>query len=138
MKLKSALAMIGIFMTVFSVCQQTVRAQAYPAKPVRVIIPFPSGGDVEGAARFFSNHLAKVMGQSFVLEPRPGGNKLIGAEAAAKSPADGYTLFFCGPSTFAINPTFYGAKLPYDYARDFTPISVISSTPYIITVSAMT
>jgi tripartite-type tricarboxylate transporter receptor subunit TctC len=136
MKLKSVAAVSNLLIATSMVCAQPVLAQAYPSKPVRVVIPFPSGGDVEGAARFFSNHLANALGQSFVLEPRPGGNTLIGAEAVARSPADGYTLFFCGPSTFTINPTFYGAKLPYDYARDFTPISIISSTPYLTTVAA--
>jgi tripartite-type tricarboxylate transporter receptor subunit TctC len=110
--------------------------QAYPVKPVRVILPFPPGGDVGGATRFATTHLEKALGQPFVIESRPGANTLIGAEAVAKSAPDGYTLFICGPSTFAINPTLYGAQLPYDYARDFTPISIISSTPYFITVPA--
>jgi tripartite-type tricarboxylate transporter receptor subunit TctC len=120
-------------MVLFSAC---AAAQSYPVKPLRVVIPFPAGGDVETAARFFANHVSKSFGQPVVLEPRPGGNTQIGTEAVAKSAADGYTFLFCGPSTFAINPTFYGAKLPYDYARDFTPVSLVSSTPYIITVAA--
>lgn len=113
-----------------------VHAQTYPWKPVRIVIPFPAGGDTEGAARFVANHLSKAMGQPFVIEARPGGNTIIGAEAVATSPGDGHTLFFCGPSTFTINPTFYGAKLPYSYERDFTPVSVISSTPYFIVVAS--
>lgn len=111
-------------------------AQAFPSKPMRVVVPFPPGGEIEVATRLFGNHLAKVMGQPFLIESRPGGNTMIGAEAVAKSPADGHTLLICGPSTFTINPIFYGAKLPYDYARDFTPVTVVSSTPYFITVAA--
>ena len=73
-------------------------APAYPAKPVRVIIPFPTGG-AEQATRILANHLTKALGQPFVIEARPGGNTIIGAEAAAKSAPDGYTLFVRGPST---------------------------------------
>ena len=134
--MKTRLMVSGLLALLSLAPAGAVLAQAYPSKPVRVVIPFPSGGDVETAARFFANSLGKTLGQPFVLEPRPGGNTQIGTEAVAKSAADGYTLLFCGPSTFAINPTFYGAKLPYDYARDFAPIGIVSSTPYIITVAA--
>ncbi len=114
----------------------SVLAQTFPSKPVRVVIPFPPGGEIEVATRLFGTYLAKVMGQPFLIESRPGGNTMIGAEAVAKSPADGHTLLICGPSTFTINPIFYGARLPYDYARDFTPVTVVSSTPYFITVAS--
>ena len=68
-------------------------AQAWPSKPVRVIIPYPPGGGAEAAARFLANHFTQAFGQSFVIDNRPGGNTVIGAEAAAKSAPDGYTLF---------------------------------------------
>ncbi len=134
--MKSIAVSAGLIAALGLVPTGSALAQAYPSKLVRVLIPFPSGGDTEQAARFFANQLSKVMGQPFVLEPRPGGNTIVATEAVAKSAADGYTLLFCGPSTFTINPTFYGAKLPYDYARDFAPVSVVSSTPYFITVAA--
>jgi len=111
-------------------------AQTWPSKPVRVLIPFPPGGDTDGALRIGTNNLAKVFGQTFVVESRPGGNTVIAAEAVAKSAPDGYTLFFCGPTTFTINPSLYAGKLPYDYARDFTPIGTLSTSPYFIVVSS--
>ena len=108
----------------------------WPSKPVRVLIPFPSGGDTEGAMRIGANQLSKVLGQPFVIDPRPGGNTVIAAEAVAKSAPDGHTLFFCGPTTFTINPSLYAGKLPYDYARDFLPIGTLSTSPYFIVVAA--
>jgi tripartite-type tricarboxylate transporter receptor subunit TctC len=111
-------------------------AQPYPAKPVRIIIPFAPGGGAEGAARLVANHLTSALGQSFVVAPRPGGNTLIGAEAAAKSPPDGYTLFITGNSTMAIQPFVFAGKLPYDPLGDFAPISMISRFPFYIFVPA--
>jgi tripartite-type tricarboxylate transporter receptor subunit TctC len=111
-------------------------AQTYPAKPVRVIIPFPTGGGAEQATRIVANHLTKALGQPFVVEARPGGNTIIGAEAVAKSAPDGYTLFVCGPSTMTSNPVLYAGKLPYDPQRDFVPVGMVSKTPYFLVVPA--
>jgi tripartite-type tricarboxylate transporter receptor subunit TctC len=111
-------------------------AQTYPAKPVRVLIPFPTGGGAEQATRIVANHLTKALGQPFVIEARPGGNTIIGAEAAAKSAPDGYTLFVCGPSTMTSNPVLYAGKLPYDPQRDFVPVGMVSKTPYFLVVSS--
>ena len=108
--------------------------QAYPTKPVRIIIPFPTGGGAEQASRILANHLTKTLGQPFVIEARPGGNTIIGAEAAAKSAPDGYTLFVCGPSTMTSNPVLYAGKLPYDPQRDFVPVGMVSKTPYFLVV----
>src|SRR6185369_2635888 len=80
---------------------------AWPNKPVRVIIPYPPGGGAEAAARFLANHFTQAFGQSFVIDNRPGGNTVIGAEAAAKSPADGYTLFVTGGSTMSLQPLVF-------------------------------
>lgn len=111
-------------------------AQSYPSKPVRVIIPFAAGGGAEGAARLVTNHLTQALGQSFVVEPRPGGNTLIGTEAVAKAPADGYTLLITGNSTVAIQPYVFAGKLPYDPLADFAPISMVSRFPFFIFVPA--
>ena len=109
-------------------------APAYPAKPVRVVIPFPTGGGAEQATRILANHLTKSLGQPFVIEARPGGNTIIGAEAVAKSAPDGYTLFVCGPSTMTSNPVLYAGKLPYDPQRDFVAVGMVSRTPYFLVV----
>jgi tripartite-type tricarboxylate transporter receptor subunit TctC len=111
-------------------------AQSYPAKPVRIIIPFPTGGGAEQASRIVANHLTKALGQPFVIESRPGGNTIIGAEAVAKSAPDGYTLFVCGPSTMTSNPVLYAGKLPYDPQRDFVPVGMVSKTPYFLVASS--
>ncbi len=111
-------------------------AQAYPAKPVRVIIPYPTGGGAEGAARLAANHLSKVMGQSFVIDPRPGGNTLIGTEAAAKSAPDGYTLLVTGGSTMSLQPFVFAGKLPFDPLADFAPIGMVSRFPFFLVVPA--
>ncbi|NBX88553.1 MAG: tripartite tricarboxylate transporter substrate binding protein, partial [Betaproteobacteria bacterium] len=80
-------------------------AQApYPSKPVRVVIPFPPGAGAENAARLVANAWSKALGQSFVIDARPGGNTMIGAEAVAKSAPDGYTLFVCAASTMVVTP----------------------------------
>jgi tripartite-type tricarboxylate transporter receptor subunit TctC len=114
----------------------SVSAQAWPAKPVRVIIPYPPGGGAEAAARFLANHFTQAFGQSFLIDNRPGGNTVIGAEAAAKAPADGYTLFFTGGSTMALQPLVFAGKLPFDPLADFAPVSMVSHFPFFLLVPA--
>ena len=109
-------------------------AQAYPAKPVRVIIPYPTGGGAEGAARLAANHLSKAMGQSFVIDPRPGGNTVIGTEAVAKAAPDGYTLLVTGGSTMSLQPFVFAGKLPFDPLADFAPIGMVSRFPFFLVV----
>ena len=109
-------------------------AQAYPAKQVRVIIPYAVGGGADAAARLVADHLGRTLGQAFVIDPRPGGNTVIGAEAAAKAPADGYTLFVTGGSTMSIQPFVFQGKLPYDPLGDFAPVSMISRFPFFLVV----
>lgn len=116
-----------------SACAQ---AQAYPAKPVRVIIPFPPGGGSDAAARLVTSHLAQVLGQSFVIDARPGGNTVIGTMAVAKAPADGYTLLFTGGSTMSIQPFMFAGKPPYDPLGDFLPIGMVSRFPFFLVVPA--
>ena len=111
-------------------------AQAYPAKPVRVIIPYPTGGGAEGAARLAANHLSKALGQSFVIDPRPGGNTVIGTEAVAKAAPDGYTLLVTGGSTMSLQPFVFAGKLPFDPLADFAPIGMVSRFPFFLVVPA--
>src|SRR3954466_7946260 len=92
---------------------------AWPSRPVRVIIPFPPGAGAENAARLVANHWSKAFGQGFVIDARPGGNTMIGAEAAARSAPDGYTLFLCAASTMVVTPALMGAKSPINAQRDF-------------------
>jgi len=111
-------------------------AQAWPNRAVRVIIPFPPGAGAENAARLVSNHWSKVFGQGFVIDARPGGNTMIGAEAAAKSAPDGYTLFLCAASTMVVTPALLGAKSPINAQRDFAPVGLVSRLPFFVVVPA--
>ena len=107
-------------------------AQNYPAKPVRVIVPSSAGGGTDIVARIIMPELSKRLGQQVVIENRPGAGTMIGIEAAAKSPADGYTLLM-GLSTLAINSALK-KSVPYDPVRDFAPITVAVTSASILVV----
>ena len=104
----------------------------YPAKPVRIIVPFPPGGPVDGVARQIAHRLGENLGQNFLVENRAGANSAIGSEAVAKSAPDGYTLLV-NASIFAINPHL--VKVPYDIHKDFTPVALLAKGPLVVTVS---
>jgi len=110
------------------------RAETYPDKPVRIIVPFPPGGAAYVSPALVAKHFTATMGQNFVVEPRPGGNTIIGAEAAATARPDGYTLLAASSSTMAANPHLYVGKLPYDPERSFVPIGEISHFPFFLCV----
>ncbi len=107
---------------------------AYPSRPVRIIVAFPPGQATDQTARAIAQKLSENLGQQFYVENRPGAASIIGSEAAAKSPNDGYTLFMGSSGSLAVNPGMY-AKLPYDPIRDFTPISMALKVPFFIVVS---
>ena len=100
-------------------------AQSYPAKPVRVIAPFTTGSAADALARIIGQKLSDAWGQQIVVDNRTGANTIIGSEAVAKSPADGYTLLLTN-ITLAINPALY-AKMPYDAIKDFAPVSLTAA-----------
>jgi tripartite-type tricarboxylate transporter receptor subunit TctC len=105
-------------------------AQTYPAKAIRVILPFPPGGGADAFMRPLSPRLAELTGQQWVIDNRPGANGNIAAELVANAAPDGYTLFFAN-SSLAINPALY-SKLPFDVARDFAPITLAAMTPSLL------
>ena len=100
-------------------------AQSYPSKPIRFIVPFPPGGGNDLLARELAQYLAEPLGQTVIVDNRPGASTIIGTELAAKAPADGHTLFMGNNSTLCINPNLY-KKLPYDAVKDFAPISLLA------------
>jgi tripartite-type tricarboxylate transporter receptor subunit TctC len=100
---------------------QAAHAQAYPAKPVRLVVPFTPGGATDIVGRLLAQHLGEVLGQQVVVENRPGAGGSIGVEYAARSAPDGYTLVLGHIGTFGSGPSLY-AKLPYDPVRDFAPV----------------
>jgi tripartite-type tricarboxylate transporter receptor subunit TctC len=105
---------------------------AYPAKPVRFVVPSSAGGGTDIIARSVAHKLSESLGQQFVVENRPGAGQMIGIELVAKSPADGYTLLMTA-STLAINPIMY-KKVSYDPQRDFAPITQAASLPNVLVV----
>ena len=117
-----------------SVLAGAVHAQAWPSKPVRVVVPFPAGGGTDLIARELTNKVAKS-GYTFIVDNKPGSGGNLGVDAAAKAPADGYTFVLGQTSNLAINPTLY-AKLPYDPLKDLTPVSMVASAPLVIVVGA--
>jgi len=107
-------------------------AQGYPAKPVKIIVPFAAGGPADIYARFIGQKLQEVLGQSFVVEDRPGGGSLIGTDAAAKSPADGYTLLMMS-NTHTVNESLIRVK-PFELLRDFAPVSPVNYSDLVLVV----
>ncbi len=104
---------------------------AYPNRPVKVIVAFPPGQATDQAARAIAQKLSDSLGQQFIVENKPGAASIIGAEAAAKSPPDGYTLFMGSSGSIAVNPGMY-PKLPYDPIKDFAPISLNLKVPFFL------
>jgi tripartite-type tricarboxylate transporter receptor subunit TctC len=109
----------------------SVQSQAYPSKPVRVIVGFPPGGGVDITARLVAAALGDLWRSTVLVDNRPGATGSIGTEIAAKANPDGYTLLLCNISSHAIHPARY-KKLPYDHIRDFVPISLIGTTPNVL------
>jgi tripartite-type tricarboxylate transporter receptor subunit TctC len=108
-------------------------AQDYPARPIRIVVPFSPGGAVDGPMRVIADAMAKSMNASVVVENKPGAGATIGADAVAKSPPDGYTLLLAS-QTNVISATLY-KKLPYDAVEDFVPISLIGREPGVLVVN---
>jgi tripartite-type tricarboxylate transporter receptor subunit TctC len=109
------------------------QAQTYPGKPLRMIVPFPPAGSTDLSARAVADRLSKALGQPVVIENKPGAGGNIGADLAAKSAADGYTLFVGTVGTNAINASLY-SKMPYDHLKDFTSVVLLSKTPNVLVV----
>lgn len=108
-------------------------AQAWPARPVRVIIPFPPGGTLDTVGRALAQKLGDQLGQPFVVDNKPGGNGTIGADTVAKAPADGYTLLF-NASTFVTAPMTMKST-PYNVVSDFTPVALVAKAPLSVAIN---
>ncbi|MGZ5717403.1 MAG: Bug family tripartite tricarboxylate transporter substrate binding protein [Burkholderiales bacterium] len=118
------------------VLADAVSAQgAFPAKPIRMIVPFPPGGGTDILSRLVANKLSESAGWQIVVDNRGGAGGNIGLDAAAKAAPDGYTMVMGQTSNLTINPSLY-SKLPYDSLRDFTPVSVVASSPIAFMVMA--
>jgi len=129
LKLASLILVLGL-----GFAAESARADdTYPNRPVRVVVPFAAGGPTDIVGRVFAQKLTELLGQTFYVENKVGAGGNIGAEVAAKAPADGYTLLVATVSTHAINPGLY-ARMPYDPLKDFAPISHVGITPSTLNV----
>src|SRR5712671_2568830 len=117
-----------IAVTVFA-CVSEASAQAYPVRPIRLIVPFGAGGGTDNLARIIEPLVSKALGQPIVIENRPGGGSVIGMDAVAKAAPDGYSLVMTDTS-IAVNPSL--KPLPYDTLKDFAPVSLLATAPVIL------
>jgi len=109
----------------------SVHAQGWPNKPIKIIVPFAAGVSPDVVTRMISESLGRALGQPVIVDNRAGAAGIIGAEAAARSLPDGYTLFMTVNSIMGINPVVY-AKLPYDPTKDFVPVTQVARVPYVL------
>ena len=110
-----------------------VKAQEYPNKPVRLIVPFPPGGTTDIVGRLVAQHLTEAWKQQVIVDNRPGAGGVIGTELAAKSTPDGHTALLGSITTHAVNPALY-TKLSFDPVKDFSPVSLVVSSPQLLAV----
>lgn len=125
----------GLLATVFVILAVPTFAQSYPTKTLRVIVPFPAAGGTDIIAREVTSKLSSTLGWTIVVENKPGSGGNLGVDAAAKSPADGYTIALGQTSNLAINPTLF-SKMPYDSVKDLTPVVLVASAPLVLVVGA--
>jgi len=124
--------LIGILFVLFA--SAALGADEYPARAVRVVVPFAPGGGTDLVARILGQRLSQKLGQSFVIENRPAGSGIVGADLVAKAPADGYTLLFAFSSLSSSAKLF--SHLPYDPIRDFAPVALATTSPLLAVVPA--
>jgi tripartite-type tricarboxylate transporter receptor subunit TctC len=109
-------------------------AQTYPNKPVRLLVGFAPGGGVDVSARIVAAKLSELWGQPMIIDSRAGAGGTIATDMAAKAPADGYSMLFCGIWSHGVAPSLY-KHLPYDHYRDFAPVSIVGTTPNVLVVN---
>ena len=126
--IRIAVALIGLALA-FSPAQ----AQSWPVKPVKIIVSLAAGGTPDIICRLISERLSALLGQPVIVENRPGGANVVGALAAARAPADGYTLLFATAATLVSNPYTF-KTLPYDPVKDFTAVAMVAKNPFLILV----
>jgi tripartite-type tricarboxylate transporter receptor subunit TctC len=121
------------FLLAVSITQ--AHAQAFPAKPIRLIAPFPPGGEIDLVARGIGQKMTEAIGQPVVVENVAGAAGAIGSERVAKAAPDGYTILLGATTTHGINPAL-NPKLPYDAVKDFTPVSLVTTIPHVLVVNS--
>ena len=114
-----------------SLAATTVFAQTYPTKPIRLVVPFSPGGASDLTARTVAQKMSEQMGQTIVVDNKPGANGVLGMDIVAKAPPDGYTLLLTDRGSLTVNPWLY-QKLPYDVQKDFAFVGIITDGPYVL------
>ncbi|TWG89277.1 tripartite-type tricarboxylate transporter receptor subunit TctC [Cupriavidus gilardii J11] len=132
MRIRQLAAAICTVAATFAV--PAAQAETFPARPIRIVVGFPTGGAPDTLARIISEKISPSWGQPVVVDNKPGAGGNIGAEAVARSPGDGYTLALGTVGTHSINGAVY-AKMPYDMVKDFTPVILLASTPNVLVVN---
>ena len=130
-----ALACVALAAMGSATAQTGTPAAQFPAKPMRLIVPYPPGGGSDVLSRVVGASMGEQLGQPVVIENKPGGATIVGAEAAAQSPADGYTLFLGNVASLAVNPSLFKGKLPYDPNRDFKSVGMMGRFGMILVVN---
>jgi tripartite-type tricarboxylate transporter receptor subunit TctC len=128
---RDCLAALGLLAS--PIATRAARAENYPAKPLRMIVPYAAGGATDTLARLLAARLDQELGQSVVVDNRGGGASQLGTQAIATAAADGYTIGMID-SAFTINPGLFAGKLPYDTIKDFAPVSLIATAPLVLVV----
>lgn len=118
-------------LAILALNSSALAADTYPSRPIRMIVPYPPGGPTDFMGRITADVLSKRLGQTVVVDNRGGAATVIGAEMAARSPADGYTVLVSSETTFAVTPALK-EKLPYHPQRDFAPVSMLTTQPYVL------
>jgi tripartite-type tricarboxylate transporter receptor subunit TctC len=131
--MSTTLRVTAAVLFLIAACAGNALAQNYPTKAVRIVIAQAPGSATDVISRVVGNRLGEALGQSIVVDARPGAGGVLGTDIAAHSPADGYTLFMGNNSTHGSNPALY-SKLPYDAIKDFVPIIYVAATPYVLSV----
>lgn len=132
MNLSRVKIFVALFVAISPLVSFTTAAQTYPDKPVKIIVPFAAGGPADVYARVLGQKLQAALGQTFTIDNRPGGGAIVGTEAAAKSPADGYTLLMMS-NTHTVNESLFRTK-PYQLMRDFVPVAPVNYSDLVLVV----
>lgn len=129
-KLKKMISLAGLALALLT---PVAHADSYPSKPLRIVVPYAAGGGTDILARLFAQKMSDSWGQPVIVENRPGADGTIGTELIARSPADGYNLVLV-VAAHVINPSLK-AKMPFDTLKDFTPITMVAASPWVVVVS---
>ena len=136
-RLKSPVQLVAILISIASSAAAVdfARADEYPSRPIHLIVPFAAGGSADSTARVLATRIGKALGQSLVVENRGGAGAIIGTEFVKKAEPDGYTLLLGQSGPFSANPAVY-KNLPYDPVKDFAPVCLTTTYPYVMVVNA--